>query len=52
MPDGLAALAVPDEVRGVTREVRLVEVADLVTDMTQVKHPFEQGQKGQRGIEW
>ncbi|CCH78791.1 Cob(I)yrinic acid a,c-diamide adenosyltransferase [Nostocoides japonicum T1-X7] len=31
---------------------RLVEIADLVTDMHQVKHPFEQGQKGQRGIEW
>jgi cob(I)alamin adenosyltransferase len=31
---------------------RLVELADLVTDMTQVKHPFESGQKGQKGIEW
>ncbi|WP_148613710.1 2,3,4,5-tetrahydropyridine-2,6-dicarboxylate N-succinyltransferase [Nocardioides rubriscoriae] len=29
VPDGLEALAVPDDVRRVTREVRLVEVADL-----------------------
>ncbi|MGB3442590.1 MAG: cob(I)yrinic acid a,c-diamide adenosyltransferase [Actinophytocola sp.] len=31
---------------------RLVDLADLVTDMTAVKHPFHTGQKGQRGIEW
>lgn len=31
---------------------RLVEVADLVTDMTKVKHPMDAGQKGQKGIEW
>ena len=31
---------------------KLVEAANLVTEMTQVKHPFEEGQKGQRGIEW
>jgi cob(I)alamin adenosyltransferase len=31
---------------------RLVEVANLVTEMGQVKHPMEVGQKGQRGIEW
>jgi cob(I)alamin adenosyltransferase len=30
----------------------LVEAADLVVEMTKVKHPMEQGQKGQRGIEW
>lgn len=30
----------------------LLEVADLVTEMTKIKHPFDQGQKGQRGIEW
>ena len=30
----------------------LVEVADLVTEMTKVKHPMDAGQKGQRGIEW
>jgi cob(I)alamin adenosyltransferase len=31
---------------------RLVEAADLVTQMTKVKHPMDAGQKGQRGIEW
>ena len=31
---------------------RLLEAADLVTEMTKVKHPMDAGQKGQRGIEW
>lgn len=31
---------------------RLLEVADLVTEMGKVKHPMDAGQKGQRGIEW
>ena len=31
---------------------RLIEIADVVTEMTKVKHPFDQGQKGQKGIEW
>lgn len=31
---------------------RLIEAADLVTEMTKVKHPMDAGQKGQRGIEW
>lgn len=30
----------------------LLEVADLVTEMTKIKHPMDAGQKGQRGIEW
>ena len=30
----------------------LVEAADLVTEMTKVKHPMDAGQKGQKGIEW
>lgn len=30
----------------------LVGIADLVTEMTKVKHPFDAGQKGQKGIEW
>ncbi|WUH94147.1 cob(I)yrinic acid a,c-diamide adenosyltransferase [Streptomyces sp. NBC_00433] len=30
----------------------LVDAADLVTDMSKVKHPMDTGQKGQRGIEW
>lgn len=31
---------------------RLVELADLVTDMSKVKHPMDAGQKGQKGVEW
>ncbi|MEO3787614.1 cob(I)yrinic acid a,c-diamide adenosyltransferase [Actinocorallia sp. B10E7] len=31
---------------------RLLEAADLVTEMAKVKHPMDTGQKGQRGIEW
>jgi cob(I)alamin adenosyltransferase len=30
----------------------LLDYADLVTEMTKVKHPMDAGQKGQRGIEW
>ena len=30
----------------------LIEAADLVTEMTKVKHPMDAGRKGQRGIEW
>ena len=30
----------------------LIEVADLVTEMTKIKHPMDAGQKGQKGIEW
>ncbi len=30
----------------------LIAAADLVTEMTKVKHPMDAGQKGQRGIEW
>jgi cob(I)alamin adenosyltransferase len=31
---------------------RLLDAASLVTEMTKIKHPFDSGQKGQRGIEW
>jgi cob(I)alamin adenosyltransferase len=30
----------------------LLGYADLVTEMTKVKHPMDRGQKGQKGIEW
>ncbi len=30
----------------------LIEVADLVTEMTKHKHPMDAGRKGQKGIEW
>ena len=31
---------------------KLIEAADLVVEMTKIKHPMDAGQKGQRGIEW
>jgi cob(I)alamin adenosyltransferase len=31
---------------------RLLDAADLVTEMTCVRHPMDAGRKGQRGIEW
>ena len=39
-------------ITGRNADPRLVEVADLVTEMTKVKHPMDVGQKGQKGIEW
>ena len=30
----------------------LLDAADLVTEMTKVKHPMDAGRKGQPGIEW
>jgi cob(I)alamin adenosyltransferase len=31
---------------------QLLDAADLVTEMTKVKHPMDNGRKGQKGIEW
>jgi cob(I)alamin adenosyltransferase len=39
-------------ITGRDADPRLVEAADLVVEMTKVKHPMDAGQKGQRGIEW
>ena len=39
-------------ITGRRADPRLLEAANLVTEMTCVKHPFQSGQKGQRGIEW
>ncbi|MDW3845521.1 MULTISPECIES: cob(I)yrinic acid a,c-diamide adenosyltransferase [Micromonospora] len=39
-------------VTGRRADPRLIEAADLVTEMQHVKHPMDVGQKGQRGIEW
>ncbi|WP_158169489.1 cob(I)yrinic acid a,c-diamide adenosyltransferase [Mycolicibacterium smegmatis] len=30
----------------------LMDAADLVTEMTKIKHPMDVGRKGQKGIEW
>jgi len=39
-------------ITGRRADPRLVEAADLVVEMTKVKHPMDAGQKGQKGIEW
>jgi cob(I)alamin adenosyltransferase len=39
-------------ITGRDADPRLVEAADLVVEMTKVKHPMDSGAKGQRGIEW
>ncbi|MEP9384640.1 cob(I)yrinic acid a,c-diamide adenosyltransferase [Nocardioides sp. KR10-350] len=39
-------------ITGRRADPRLLEAADLVTEMTKVKHPMDVGQKGQKGIEW
>jgi len=39
-------------ITGRDADPRLVDVADLVVEMTKVKHPMDAGRKGQKGIEW
>ena len=39
-------------VTGRNAKPELLEIADLVTEMTLVKHPFEKGFKAQRGIDF
>ncbi|MGW5363405.1 cob(I)yrinic acid a,c-diamide adenosyltransferase [Actinopolymorpha pittospori] len=39
-------------ITGRDADPRLLDAADLVVEMTKVKHPMDAGQKGQRGIEW
>ena len=39
-------------ITGRDADPRLTGAADLVTEMTKVKHPMDAGQKGQKGIEW
>jgi cob(I)alamin adenosyltransferase len=39
-------------VTGRRADPALIEAADLVVEMTKIKHPMDAGQKGQRGIEW
>jgi cob(I)alamin adenosyltransferase len=39
-------------ITGRDADQRLIDSADLVVEMTKVKHPMDDGQKGQRGIEW
>jgi len=39
-------------VTGRNAKEKLIEIADLVTEMTMVKHPFRAGVKAQKGIEF
>jgi len=39
-------------ITGRNADQRLLDAADLVTEMTKLKHPMDAGQKGQKGIEW
>lgn len=39
-------------ITGRDADPRLVGAADLVAELTKVKHPLDAGQKGQKGIEW
>lgn len=39
-------------ITGRNAKAGLIEVADLVTDMTQIKHPYRSGIMAQRGIEF
>jgi cob(I)alamin adenosyltransferase len=39
-------------VTGRNAKDELIEIADLVTEMTQIKHPFRDGVKAQAGIEF
>jgi len=39
-------------VTGRDADPALIAAADLVVEMTKIKHPMDAGQKGQRGIEW
>lgn len=39
-------------ITGRNADSRLIELADLVTEMVKIKHPHDHGQRAQRGIEW
>ena len=39
-------------ITGRNAKSELIEIADLVTEMTQIKHPFRSGVKAQKGIEF
>jgi len=39
-------------VTGRDPDPRLLAIADVATEMVKLAHPFDRGQKGQKGIEW
>ena len=57
MPDGLPPAANRPGfqhivVTGRAAPQELIDIADLVTEMRKLKHPYDRGIKAQRGIEW
>ncbi|MBW1689368.1 MAG: cob(I)yrinic acid a,c-diamide adenosyltransferase, partial [Deltaproteobacteria bacterium] len=46
-PDGLHLV-----LTGRNAHPRVIEIADLVTEMKEIKHPFREGIKAQKGIEF
>ena len=57
LPEVLAAIAARPEgchvvVTGRNAKDEMIEIADLVTEMTQIKHPFRDGVKAQAGVEF
>ncbi len=46
-PDGLHLV-----LTGRNAHPRVIEIADLVTEMKEIKHPFQKAMKAQRGIEF
>jgi cob(I)alamin adenosyltransferase len=46
-PEGLHVL-----VTGRDAPARFLEMADIVTEMREIKHPYKAGIKAQKGIEW
>lgn len=30
----------------------LIEISDIVSEVNEIKHPYQQGEKGEKGIEW
>jgi len=39
-------------ITGRNAPAELLAIADLASDVRKLKHPFDQGIKGQAGIEW
>ena len=39
-------------ITGRNAKEEILDIADLVTEMTMVKHPFREGVKAQKGIEF
>ena len=47
LPDGMDLVLTGRDARQ-----SLIDRADIVSEVVEVKHPYQQGQKGEKGIEW